>query len=159
MSGNVVFVSASCCYRTEAEAKAEAEAEAAAAKSKQAATEPEEPADLDSALAMLEDCLRELDELSAKDGNFPTELAAIESKHEALPNQELDSVEAIQSRSAEMSKLAAMRELGQVRQKKLKNAITAQEKAIIEIGGRAASLLEKLWWDLHTKAFSEAELE
>ena len=107
---------------------------------------------LDSALATL-------DELTVKDRNFPSELAAIEAKHEALTNQELDSVEAIQSRSAEMSKIVAMRELAVTRQMKLKNAITAQEKLVIETGTRAARLVEELWWNLHKEAFAQAETE
>jgi hypothetical protein len=119
----------------------------------------EEPIDLDGTLAALDDELRKLDELTDKDRNFPAEMAAIEKKHEALTNQELDSVEAIQSRSAEMSKIAAMRELSLIRQKKLKSSITDQTASVIKIGTRAASLLEKLWWDLHKEAFAQAETE
>jgi hypothetical protein len=146
MSDQVVFIPPVYRYRTEAEIGAEAVA--AKQTTTTLAPAPEEPADLDTELNRLDAALATLDELSVKDGNFPAELAAIEAKHKALIDHELDSVEAIQSRSAEMSKLGAMRELGQMRQKKLKAAIAAQQKAVIEIGGRAANLLEKLWWDL-----------
>jgi hypothetical protein len=64
-----------------------------------------EPADLDTMLNELDSALTRFDELTAKDRNFPSQLAAIEKKHGALTNQELDSVEAIQSRSAEMPKI------------------------------------------------------
>jgi hypothetical protein len=72
-----------------------------------AEAQPLESADLDTALDELDSALRRLDELTAKDRNFPSDLAAIELKHKTLTDQELDSVEAIQARSAEMSKIAA----------------------------------------------------
>jgi hypothetical protein len=143
-------------YRFRSDAEREAEATAATV------TKPppeETPADLDSALAALDLELRKLDELTDKDRNFPAELATIEAKHKTLTDQELDSVEAIQSRSAEMSKISAMRELSVIRQKKLAAAISTQREAVVKIGGQAANLLEKLWWDLHTEAHSQAEIE
>jgi hypothetical protein len=73
--------------------------------------------------------------------------------------QELDSIEAIQSRSAEMSKVAAMRELAGLRQKRLATAITTQEAVVIKIGGQASNLAEQLWWTLHTEAVTQAERE
>jgi hypothetical protein len=76
----------------------------------------EAPIDLDTALARLADELKKLDELIGKDRNFPAELAAIEAKHKTLTDQELDSVEAIEARSAQMSKISAMCELATVRQ-------------------------------------------
>jgi hypothetical protein len=78
-------------------------------------------------------------------------LAAIEKKHEVLVNQELDSVESIQARSAEMSKLSAMRELATIRQKKLKTAITEAQEAVIKLGAQIAALLEQRWWDNYIK--------
>jgi len=117
------------------------------------------PPDLDTALVQLDIELQKLDELTAKDRAFPDEMAAIEKKHDALVSQELNSVEAILSRSAEASKISAMREPAQVQQKRSKSSITAQTAVVIEIGTRAASLLERLWWDLDRKAFFEAERE
>jgi hypothetical protein len=124
-----------------------------------AETREEAPADLDALLGALDSALARLDELSAKDAHFPAELAAIEAKHKTLTDQELDSIEAIQSRSAEMSKIAAMRELAAVRQKRLKSSLTAQIKIVIETGTRAASLLEQRWWANHTRLADEARGE
>jgi hypothetical protein len=117
------------------------------------------PIDLDSALATLDDELRKLDELTEKLANFPAELVSIESKREALVSQELDSVEAIQSRSAEASKLGAMIELGQARQKKLTNAVAAQQEITIKVGERIATLLEQRWWNSYVKQCNQVQLE
>jgi hypothetical protein len=107
----------------------------------------------------LDAALATLDELSAKDRNFPSEMAAIESRHDALTNQELDSIEAIQSRSAEMSKIVAMRELAVTRQKKLKTAIAAQTEAVIKTGMQAARLLEARWSSNYGKRADEVRAE
>jgi hypothetical protein len=143
-------------YRSEAEIAAEA----AQPPRTVAAEAQEEPAiDLDTALNRLDAALATLDELIGTDQRLPAELDSIEKRREALTDQQLDSVEGIMSRSSEMAKLCAMAELGQIRQKKLKSAITAQEAVVLKIGGQAASLAEQLWWDLRTKAHAEAETE
>jgi hypothetical protein len=143
--------------------EAEREAEAAAANQTSAivaqAPPEETPADLDGALAALDDCLRKLDQLTERAANFPSELKTIEDRHEALSNQEVDSVAAIESRSAEAAKLGAMKELATVRQKKLKNSIAAQTAAVVKIGGQAAGLAEQLFWSLQTAAITQAEGE
>jgi hypothetical protein len=119
----------------------------------------EAPADLDAELTRLDGELNKLDELTEKDRNFPAELAAIEARCEALTNQELDSVEAIQSRSAEMGKISAMRELAVARQKKLKAAITAQMELAIKLGMQIAGLLEAKWWNNYVTRAEEIERE
>jgi hypothetical protein len=152
-----VFVPWVCKSAAEQEADATAAKESSVPVAEARAEEP--PADLDTELNRLDAALGKLDELTTKNAHFPAELAAIETKHKILTDQELDSIEAMQARSAEMSKLSAMRELGQVRQKKLATAITAQTKAVIEIGGRAASLLEQRWWTNYTRLADEARGE
>jgi hypothetical protein len=120
------------------------------------ATAPaEEPADLDTELDRLDSALATLDELTARQREFPRHIAEIDARCEALVSSSLDSLEAIQSRSAEMSKLGAMRELGQVRQKKLSAAIGAEQEAAIRLGMRIAGLLEAKWWKLYTKRAHE----
>jgi len=76
-----------------------------------------------------------------------------------LISQELDSVEAIEARSAQMSKIAAMRELAVIRQKKLKAAIGAEQEAAIKIGTEIAALLEARWWSNYVKRAEEIERE
>jgi len=109
MSDHVVYVPTTYRFRTEAECDAEAAVLKQSSATLTETREAEPPADLDTELNRLDSALATLDELTVKDRNFPSELAAIEAKHEALTNQELDSVEAIQSRSAEMSKIVAIR--------------------------------------------------
>src|SRR5215469_10726020 len=67
------------------------------------------------------------------------------------------TLEALEARSAQASKLANMKHLAQVQAKKNSAAIGAQTKVVIEIGTRTASGLEKLWWDFHQEAFAQAE--
>jgi hypothetical protein len=155
MSGQIVHIAPTYRFRTQEEIEAEAARPATTA-----ALEPLEPAlDLDGALDRLDAELQKLDELLSTDQRFPAEMASIEKKHEALTNQELDSIEAIQSRSAEMSKVAAMRELAGLRQKRLATAITTQEAVVLKVGGQASSLAEQFWWSLHTTAVTQAERE
>jgi len=58
-----------------------------------------------------------------------------------------------------MSKIAAMRELAQTRQKKLKAAIVAQQEVVIKLGPRIVSRLEAVWWGHHSKWGQELERE
>jgi hypothetical protein len=121
---------------------------------------PAEPApDLDTELNRLDAELATLDELADKANRLPAECAILEKKREALIGQELDSVESIEARSAQMGKISAMRELAELREKKLKAAIAAQQEAVIKIAAQAGGLAEQLWWGLHTKAVAEAERE
>src|SRR6516162_8480 len=87
--------------------------EVASLREQQSAPPPalEPPADLDAMLDELDSALARFDELTDKDRNFPSELKTIENRYAALSNQEVDSVAAIESRSAEAAKLAAMKEL------------------------------------------------
>jgi hypothetical protein len=96
MSDHTVYVPAVYSYRTEAEA----EAEAAGVKSKPAATEPEEPADLDTALDQLDAELQKLDELTARQREFPSTIANIDGKLKELEAQDLDTLQALEARSA-----------------------------------------------------------
>ena len=119
----------------------------------------EAPIDLDGALGQLDVELRKLDELLSTDQRFPAELAAIEARRKNLVDQELDTIEAIQSRSAEMSKLGAMIELGQARQKKLKIEIGFRQEAAIKTGERIAALLEQRWWANYTRSVDEVRVK
>jgi hypothetical protein len=103
--------------------------------------------------------LAKRDELIGKAERFPAELAAIEQKHEALTSQELDTIEAIESRSAQMGKITASREIATVRQKRLKAAIETQTAVVLRVGARANGLAQQLWGRLHTKAYAEAKRE
>ena len=120
--------------------------------------QPDEPA-LETLLDELDSALTRFDELTAKDRNFPSELAAIETKRKSLVSQELDSVEAIQSRSAEASKLSAMQELAVMRQKKVRNLIESQQEIVIKLGERIAAELERLWWNNYVKRAEEIKAE
>jgi len=104
------FIHVPVTYRFRSEAEREAEA-AAANQPKATVTEPpaeETPADLDGALAALDDELAKLDELIRTNQGFPAELEVIAARRKNLVDQELDSVAAIESRSAEMAKNSAM---------------------------------------------------
>jgi hypothetical protein len=106
-------------------------------------------------LEELDSVLARFDELTDKVAIFPAELATIEAKHKTLTDQELDSIEAIEARSAQMSKIAAMRELATSRPKKLKAAVAAQQELAIKIGTRIADNLEQRWWANYTKRADE----
>jgi hypothetical protein len=143
---SVVHVPTVYRYRTEAEIAAEAH-------------NPPQPWRPSQRSRQSDAALATLDQLTDKDNCFPAELGAVEKKYEALVSQELDSLEAIQSRSAEASKLSAMLELARLRQKRLKTAITAQEAIVIKIGSQATSLAQQLWSSLHREAFDQARAE
>jgi hypothetical protein len=119
----------------------------------------ETPADLDTVLKPLDTELEKRDELIGKAERLPAELAEIEKKHEALTSQELDTIEAIESRSAQMGKIAASREIATARQKRIKTDIAAQTEVVLKIGAQANGLAEQLWSSLHTKAYAEAKRE
>jgi len=119
----------------------------------------EEPPDLDEALNKLDLALGTLDDLMTRAQTLPSEIATIESRHEALTNQELDSIEAIQSRSAEMSKISAMRELAKMRQQKLRTAIAAQKENVIKVGLRVERLLDAQWYANYTRVAEQAKIE
>jgi len=131
--------------------------EVASLREQQSAPPPalEPPADLDAMLDELDSALARFDELTDKDRNFPSELKTIENRYAALSNQEVDSVAAIESRSAEAAKLAAMKELAVVRQKKVKNLIESQQEAAIKLGTQIAGLLEAKWWSNYTRRAEE----
>jgi hypothetical protein len=116
----------------------------------------EVPMGVDGALTELDAALAKLDELTGKANRFPAEMAAIEKKREALGNQAVDSLAAIEARSAEMAKNSAMAELATLRQKRLKTDISAQEAVVLKIGAQANSLAQQLWSSLEREAFEQA---
>jgi hypothetical protein len=135
--------------------------EVASLREQQSAIAPAEepPADLNTVLDELDSALARFDELTEKLTNFPAELAAIEAKHKTLTDQELDSIESIEARSAQMSKIAAMRELAVTRQKKLTSAVAAQQEITIKVGERIATLLEQRWWNNYTRRAEEVRIK
>jgi hypothetical protein len=97
MSGHSVHIPTTYRFRTQGEIDAEAVAPAQSA----LAPEPEEPAiDLDAELDRLEDCLQKLDELVAKEQEFPRHIAEIDTRLRKLEGEDLLSLEALESRQA-----------------------------------------------------------
>jgi hypothetical protein len=146
-------------FRPQAEIDAEASATGQTNAGALAEAPAQQPANLDTLLDELDSVLARLDELAIKAGNLPVEAAAIQAKHEALTSQELDSVEGIEARSAQMSKLSAMRELVAIRKKKVEIAIGKEQESAIELGTQIAGLLESKWWKLYTARANEIETE
>jgi hypothetical protein len=120
---------------------------------------PSAPADLDTALDELDAQLQKLAELSAKQREFPSTIANIDAKLKELEIQDLDTLPALEARSAQMGKYANMRLLAAAQAKKLAAAIAQEEEVVCRIGTRAFALVERLWWTLHIEAFAQAELE
>ena len=136
--------------------KAEADLEVAAGKPKSAET-PQELVNQDALLDELDSILARFDKLTAKLGNFPAEAKEAEARYEALAAQELDSIKAIESRSAEMSKAIAMREVLTVQRKKVQADMMVEQEAAIKIGTQIAHLLESRWWSNYNRRAAEIE--
>jgi hypothetical protein len=152
---SIVHVPAVYRYRTEAEIAAEA-----AQPTTTVAPEPLEPAlDLDGALSRLDAELQKLDELAARDREFPGTIAGIESKLTELESQDLDTLPALEARSAQVGKYTNMRSLAASQAKKTKAAIAQQQAIVLKTGTQAASLAEQFWWTLRTAAATQAEAE
>jgi hypothetical protein len=142
-------------YRTEAEIAAEA-----AQPTRAVAPEPLEPAlDLDGALSRLDAELQKLDKLAAKEREFPSTIADIDGKLKELESQDLDTLPALEARSAQVGKYTNMRLLAAAQAQKTKAAIAQQQAVVLKIGTEAASQAEQLWWSLHTTAVAQAESE
>jgi hypothetical protein len=142
-------------YRTEAEIAAEA-----AQATTTVVPEPEEPAiDLDTALDQLDAELQKLDELSARQREFPSTIANIDGKLKELEGQDLDTLQALEARSAQVGKYANMRLLAASQAEKTKAKVAAQQEITLRIGLRAAGLLEQRWWANHTLLADEARDE
>jgi hypothetical protein len=154
---SVVHVPAVYRYRTEAEIAAEAVA--AKQTTTTLAPEPEEPADLDTALDQLKAELQKLDNLADKEREFPSTIATIDGKLKELEAQDLDTLQALESRSAQVAKQSNMRLLAVSQLGKVKTAISAQQEVVLKIGARAAGLLEQRWWTNHTRLADEARIE
>jgi hypothetical protein len=120
---------------------------------------PPPPADLDALLDELDAALATLDLLSARQREFPRQIAEIDAKLEKLQSQDICTLAALESRQAEQGKLANMKLLADSQDRKTRTAIAAGQETVCKIGAQAASLVEKLWWDLHTKAFAQAETQ
>jgi hypothetical protein len=107
---NVVYVHPSYRYRTEAEIADEAEAEAAAAKQTSVTVaEAPPPVDLDALLTELGAQLEKLDFLVTKEREFPGNVTRIDDRLRELEGQDLSTLEALEARSAQASKLANMK--------------------------------------------------
>jgi hypothetical protein len=115
--------------------------------------------DLDSALNLLDAELEKLDELVAKDREFPGTIASIEGKLRELDAQDLETLPALEARQSQVGKLSNMRLLANNQAAKTKSAISARTKLVIDIGAKAAGLAEQLWWTLRTTAVAQAERE
>jgi hypothetical protein len=87
----------------------------------------EEPVDLDTELDRLDATLATLDELSARQREFPRHIAEIDAKLAKLAAEDLSTLEALESRQAQQGKYANMKHLAQGQAKKLEAAIRAQE--------------------------------
>jgi hypothetical protein len=155
---SIVHIPATYRFRSDAEREAEA---AAANQPKATVTEPppEQPADLDTALDQLDAELQKLDDLAGKEREFPSTIANIDGKLKELEAQDLDTLQSLEARSAQMGKYANMRVLAASQAKKVKAAIAAQQEVVLKIGSQAASLAQRLWWDFHKEAFGQAEAE
>jgi hypothetical protein len=156
---SIVHIPATYRFRSDAEREADA---AAANQPKATVTEPppeETPADLDGALDALDAELRKLDGLITKQAEFPATIAGIDTKLKELENQDLSTLEALESRQAQQGKWSNMRVLADDQVKKNKAAIGAQQATVIKIGEQAASLFQKFWWELHHEAHVQAESE
>jgi hypothetical protein len=114
---------------------------------------PEQPADLDTPVDLLDAELEKLDKLKAKEAEFPSTIADIESKLKELENQDLSTLEALESRQAQQGKLANTLVLANGQAKKTKAAITAQTEIVLKIGAQANSLAQQLWGSLHREAY------
>ena len=130
MRGHFVHVPTTYRFRTQEEIAAEA-----AQPSKAVAPEPEEPAiDLDAELSRLDDCLQKLDELVAKEQEFPRHIAEIDTRLRKLEGEDLSTLEALESRQAHQGKLANMKLLADSKAKKTQAAIGSQQEIAIKIG-------------------------
>lgn len=107
----------------------------------------------------MDDCLQKLDELVAKEQEFPRHIAEIDTRLRKLEGEDLLSLEALESRQAQQGKLANMKLLADSQAKKIKAAVVAQQETVIKIGSQAASLLNNFWWQLHTEAYAQAQAE
>jgi len=119
----------------------------------------EEPADLDTELNRLDAALATLDELSARQREFPRHIAEIDIKLKKLEGEDLSTLEALESRQAQQGKLANMKLLADSQAKKTQAAIGSQQEAAIKLGERIAALLEQRWWSNYTTRAEEIRLE
>jgi hypothetical protein len=117
------------------------------------------PINLDTALNRLDVELAKLDDLAAKEREFPKTIAGIESKLTELEAQDLDTLPALEARSAQAGKLANMKQLAASQAHKTRAKVAQQQKAVIEIGTRITDLLDAKWWQAYTKRADEIERE
>ena len=119
----------------------------------------EEPVDLDTELDRLDATLATLDELSARQREFPRHIAEIDAKLAKLAAEDLSTLEALESRQAQQRKLANMKLLADSQAKKTQAAIGSQQELAIKIGTQIAGLLETRWWKYYVARATEIEVK
>ena len=136
---NVVYVRPTYTFKSQSALEAEA---AAAKQTSVTVAEAPPPADLDTLLTELDAELEKLDSLVTKEREIPGNITRIDDRLRELEGQDLSTLEALEARSAQASKLANMKHLAEVQAKKSSAAIGTQTKVVIEIDTRTASELE-----------------
>jgi valyl-tRNA synthetase len=139
--------------------QAEADAEATALSQTSVTVATEEPADLSTALDRLDVELEKLDNLAAKEQEFPNTIANIDGKLKELEAQDLDALQSLEARSAQVGKLSNMRLLAAAQAKKTRAKVTEQQEAVIKIGARAGGFLEQRWWANYTRLADEIRVK
>jgi len=105
------------------------------------------------------DTLPTLDELSARQREFPRHIAEIDAKLAKLAAEDLSTLEALESHQAQQGKLANMKLLADSQAKKTQAAIGSQQELAIKIGTQIAGLLETRWWKYYVARATEIEVK
>jgi hypothetical protein len=92
--------------------------------------------------------LQNLDELSARPREFPSTIASIDGKLKELEAQDLDTVQALEARSAQVGKYANMRLLAASQADKTRAKVAAQQEVVIKAG--TAQLIEVLQFGIQS---------
>jgi hypothetical protein len=97
-----VFIPTTCTYIPAADAEAAVPLQNQSGVTVSEAPVAEEPIDLDTALDQLDAELQKLDLLSARQREFPSAIANIDGKLKELEAQDLDTLQALEARSAQV---------------------------------------------------------
>ena len=119
----------------------------------------EPPADLDAMLDELDSVLARFDGLTTRQKEFPNVIANLDGKLKELEAQDLDTLQALEARSAQVGKLSNMKLLCDSHAKKTRVAIGSEQEAAIKLGERIATLLEQRWWNNYTRRAEEVRTE
>jgi hypothetical protein len=71
----------------------------------------------------------------------------------------LDTLQALEARSAQAGKLTNMIQLAAFQFDKTRAKVAEQQKVVIELGTQIAARLEQQWWDTHIKRADEIKTE